>query len=581
MRRLIAALTLASGLWGQAAAGDAPPFAPALYSLRATDKQGSSLILLSKDGKETLIEADARKAVNPGLLSNFAFATHFGFLSLAPDGDQVLYARFDNATTTSTEGDLGSRRLEGIYTWGKGDPKPRLLWDRASFKKALKPWFSTPLGKQFKDFGYIDFVDDIECNSPHYVFHLGGKRFAWVLHHAVLEIDLAASTLRPLYVCLPVESFEVRAHLDPFPGFLAWQDTKRCIHLFRPGRIAQIHADGSVSEQTLGNSRGIAFLDDQHFILAQNGDLATEEEIRDGQPWSKKTFEVKGSEFQGPTRDQKGYYALVSHGPFQNQSRLERHGLDGTLQWTLDLGPFHSEGGHNGPAVWSKDLCLLEEGSRGLQLVFRPTDSPRTRRLTIDPERGSILEDREWGDSRSPLSSKFHPLTALGEGLAAPVDLPRRACLIRQTQGWMVWMPAHGVIKETPGKAGWSRPSGPSTLVSSVEDPSVSYGAWMWMDEGLVLHPLWTHPLADQMVITVQDQSLAIPTWVNQGLEFTETHAAAVMATGPAGATSGSHLTSSTFPFHFPVWALRYSDSLQTLDHVLLPADPKPLGAAR
>ena len=167
--------------------GEIPPFAPALYTLRATQHGGSSLVLLDVQGRETVIATDDRPAKAKGAFGGIAHATHFGPFSATPDLSKVIYTTFGKPGGSGgmpigigiggigvgvvLRDPFGTAELEGIYLWDQSTGKSERLWDAAALKDIGKTWRDTAEGKTYD--GAKKLHKDLELNSPKWIFHLG------------------------------------------------------------------------------------------------------------------------------------------------------------------------------------------------------------------------------------------------------------------------------------------------------------------------------------------------------------------------------------------------------------------------
>ncbi|HJW32224.1 MAG TPA: hypothetical protein VJ505_02550 [Holophagaceae bacterium] len=510
MRRL--ALLLGATLAAQAQ--DTPPklpFAPALYSIRATGESGSSLVLLDEGGKELTIAEDPRSAGGGGLLSSKPFyASFFGAFSTTPGFGEVIYTRYGKPDPPSTNGgfikignlaadrswvgkaifqpEFGEHNLQGIYRWVRATGKTEILWTSNQLESQLEAWLKTPDGAPFKE-AHID--DELSANRSTYLFHLEGGRFAWVTGDSIIELDIHSKKARFLFSDTAREKHSLGAKMwlgasEKSAQSTAWQEADGTICVIRPGIRIRLHPNGTYDADPLAEGHRIVNLA-KGIIATTNGD-DLHLSAMGSKPFSDLHLEnnLLQSSADGQALFLYTHYATA-------EDLLSRVSLDGRVIWKHSLGDCRF------------GFLLVEQGNQ-LRVLVRRTQANQVVRITLNAETGAEEALEPWTQD-----------SAYGPGkngeFRAPIELADTSVLISTQSGYLVWTPSQGDVKPLP-RTGWSRPGKELTGVGSEEN---AFGIWSWMDNEMRLRPIFQSPLVDQMLVQVEGRVLPICNWVNNG----------------------------------------------------------------
>lgn len=481
------------------------PFAPALYTLRATAKEGSSLILLDETGRETVIDKDPRKARGGGGFSSSPFqASFYGVFSGTTGFQKVLFTRYGDADAPSLginrmggfvhktfTSSFGERDLDSIRLWDRSTGKSEVLWTSDQLKDQLADWVKTPEGTPYQK---VNLDDELKANRSSYLFQLQGGRFAFLSGASIFELDIQTKKVRLLYSDLAQDKPSGAAKFflgarEKAAQFAAWQELDGSITALRPGVKIQVGLDGKVETTPLPKGHRVANL--AHGLLA----------ITDGKELS---IATPGKEPAAPMKQENSLLQAAEDGQslfayhhsfsFKEWDFITRLDLEGKPLWTrlVTNGPF--------------GLLLVEDGDHVRALVRRkPGDQPY--RIIIDATTGKEGDADLW--TREAVKNLEQ------EGmLPAPIDLADTSLLLPTKSGFLVWTPSRGVMKSAPAGS-WVK-----AVLPSAEDTgeSVPTGTWSWLDRQLRLRPLYQRPLADQIVVMAGERPLPLFNWINNGV---------------------------------------------------------------
>lgn len=505
VRRRIAPAFLAATLGAQApqpTAAPAPaapaatrlPFAPALYSLRATGGQGSSLVYLDAGGKETVVVTDSRKSKEGFIMgSGTAHATHFGAFNCTPDGSRVVYTLYGNPKKPasvnigsmmptgggiglyfSASAQFGERSFEGFYVWDQKTGKSQRLWDLSALEEIGKKWRIT------SDTSPKELFEELEVNMPTYLFHLKDEKFLWITASWLLLVDLKDRSCRPLDAC----DKDINAPLAE-SCIHAWQEADGTVRAFRRSRAFKISPEGKVMRETLDEGRWTSCL-----ISAQGGLVVGNGEYfkhLDAAGASNTNAPVK-AKHDDPFLLEDG--AIVDHNPsgfaivgYPNTLRCLEP--DGKVRWTREFKACES------------NTILLREHDGKLLVLIRQKEMPRgPHRLVLNLETGAIEKDELWLGGHT--------------GMSCP-EMDQVGYCIPAKEGALYWVPSSCDLPEAvkPGKWAFFEDGDPGFN---------SWGFWMWMDPDLHTSLLWGRPLVDEMVVIFNGRPTPLPMWLNAGL---------------------------------------------------------------
>jgi hypothetical protein len=552
-----------------------PPFAPALYTLRATGQQGSSLVFLDAEGKETIVATDPRKPKGRGAFGKGdAHATHFGPFNCTPDGSKVIYTLFGKpdkwgsdsgsgnsqmpgfssmselqrafsyreVLEVSSAGAYAERAFEGVWVWDRATGKSQRLWDLYALEEIGKKW------KLTSDTAPRPLHEELEMNTPMYLFHLKDEKFLWITASWFMVIDLKDRSCRPIDAC----DKDAYANLTE-SCMHAWQESDGTVRAFRGSRSYRISPEGRGRRENLDEAHWCNYVlqGDSGFVLADGKKLKFLTRNEKGELKEKMTVPSSLTELSLLEDGQ----TLLGHSAtgFRSKSEFvffakkltrknnlfgtyshtfQRLASDGKPAWTLELKDLGSPFFH-----------LLQKGNRALMLVRRNADPKGVHRISVDLATGKVEQDEAWE----------------GEDRQAFPEMDEMGFCIPAKQGQLVWLPSSAELDEKVPSAGWLA-SGTSGQVPDLK----TSGIWMWVDSELRSQLLWSRPLADEMVVITQGRPTPLSLWANNGI----TLARGIWSFG-TGDTSGStsrSLTACERTLPFPKQALDRLVSSQLTD---------------
>jgi len=532
MRTPLLSLCLAAvPLLGQAAAPCA--WGPAVYTLRATEKTGSALVLLDAQGRETVIDRDDRTESGGGFMSSVLFhATFYGAFTATPDLKTVVFTKHGKVKAPFTIGfggfsggsgggigysaAFGEHDLEGIYAWDSTTGKIQKLWDQDSLISQLKTWIKSPEGAAFSD---VDLKDEVRAHRPATLFHLDGSRFAWVNGATVFELDIAARSARILFSDLDKGRVVAGGHAarsiavgsaspggagpSPFQGSrvtlafsqkpalsTAFQNGDGSLVITRPGMVVRIPLTGAVQVTPLGEGHRLVW-NGPEIVTFTNGDLLRTVDLKT----AKSTDPAAGAKLESsmlqPCADGRSTFIYKHYKT--REDTLARVDPAGKVLWTANLGDCRF------------GFLLAEDGDK-VNVLVRRTSGDLPMRMVLKADSGSLVTQSLW------LSSEGVEKTYGGP--PAPVDLADRAVMLPCPSGFLVWAPSRGEVEGAPAGA-WSRDA---VALPETADEKASDGQWCLLTPQLVLKPIARRPLADQMLVLAQGRMEPVMNWINHGI---------------------------------------------------------------
>jgi hypothetical protein len=622
-----------------------PRTGPILYVLRATDKQGSSLIYIDEQGRETKIATDTRTAENAGVILKDHWASFWGPFAMSSDRETVLYSLVEAPSFPSTEspdpfmagrpisgmgipsrsggsvavginpiaifhainGSFPTRKVEGIYLWSRKTGTSSKIWDNSSMKAALKAWEKGTKPYPFKV--EVNFSRAMDRLAPLWMEPLKDGRFALVLPDAVVALDPLRSNVQPLYTGQPREANPPQfgdEEGDRSQPFRIWKDVSGRLNWVVKGEWAILKGDGSVDVQTIPLGADVHINGDQLIVgdgksawvvtrcqgkpeaneplttmtpsfgvrypipgdtdllefrrgglapdvqrVAPSGEVRWRASIQSPDPTrpagtikvaiSKTTVGIwfpsaipKTAEFIGLASGNRlapvqagslsAFQSLMesSTDPVPMRASLPHDILDFDSVNRTFLAYEHKTVGEDvltcasldGKKLWTTKLgdCspffFSQRTDAVLWVVVRRTRDGLGHRLKIEASTGDILEDRIWSDGQ-PVDGGF----SLG------AELLGKAAFIPSRSGILIWIPAHGTIKDfpRPKPAGQTLTTVPLPDECSLNEPAKPFGGWYRLENGLILRPLTLIALGDRPMPMTSGGPILIPSWENYG----------------------------------------------------------------
>ena len=517
MKQLVAVLVIGAPMLAQTAPASFS-FAPALYTLRATDKIGGSLVLLDEAGREITLDKDTQTAGGGGMLSTVPFhASFYGAFTAAPDISSVLYTKYGKVKAPFSFGigassggsgggfgykaAFGSHKLQGIYVWNRAKGSSELLWDLKGLEAQLKAWVKTKEGSAFQG---ADIDDELNANRPTYLFPLESGRFAFFTGSSILELDPQAKSARFLFwdggpdsvVGAPAagKSWSTGGGSGTMVGlgfaektaaFQAWQEVDGSIHALRPGMALTLTPKGSLESSSLPEGFRLSALPGGLKIAAGAKAL----NITPSDPKASPLKIGAPSSLILPSSAGSHFY-LYKHYATKNDT-LAKIQADGKVAWTAELGD-------------CKFGVLMAEHGDTVRVLVRATNTKAQMRYILAAIAGESLKTDLWG----------------GEGPSAPGPAPASlalaedALMIPVKNGILAWCPAKGDAT-LPGNA-WIIPTSSDT--ASLYHENRPSGTWLHIDGDLRMKPLLSRPQADQMVLLQKGRAIPLFNWINNGI---------------------------------------------------------------
>lgn len=496
------------------------PFAPALYSLKATRQKGSTLVLLDKDGQETVVAQDPRPAKGRGLLGGIAHASHFGPFSMTPDLQHVVYTLFGNPSgparrggglavggiglAGTTQAAFGERNFEGIYVWDRTTQTSQCLATSEGLSDLGKAWLKSQ-GKALRSAPALH--KDVEFNYPTAFFFLKDHRFLWITRSYVLIVDLKTKRISPIWAFPDGGSY-----LLDHAALRAWQEQDGTIHAYRANHFLTIQPDGNIRDvpwiplqqaddesiptYTYRGEWPIFFqlAWPQRVLVMSDGVVCTRMEQTAEGLWEKTcTWEKNHSKLLLGESGRNTY--LHDHHKISNDS-LSCVDSKGITKWTADLGNCRD------------DIRIHEADHRLIVFVVRPgNEDDIPTRLQLDLITGKILSEETWSAAAKCLPDE--------KKTKAPANLEDMAAVIPGAQGALVWLPASGEADDDSLKGQWE-PS--PALDSTLKNPH--FGVWATLDSDGYLEPLLRRPYADDMVLLRKGRPTPILVSANTGMRI-------------------------------------------------------------
>lgn len=514
MKPLVALLALGFPLLAQTA-----PFAfgPALYTLRATDKAGGSLVFLDDAGRETFIDRDTQTSGGGGLLSTVPFhASFYGAFTATPDLGSVLYTKYGKVkapfsfaigggsaglgTGFGYKAAFGSHKLQGIYLWNRAKATAELLWDGKALEAQLKAWLKSPEGAPFKG---VDIEDELNANRPTYLFPLDSGHFAFLTGSSILDLDTQAKTARFVFwdggpnnvVGGPGAgrawsssgsgTFVGLSFAEKTAAFQAWQEPDGAIQALRPGMALTLTPAGKLESRPLPEGFRLSALPEGVRIAAGSKALSIAPADPKGAPIK---VEAPSSLILPSTTST--HFFLYKHYATINDT-LAKVQADGKVLWTADLGD-------------DKFGILLAEQGDQVRVLVRASKTKTQMRLTLEASSGKTLATEVWGGEGAPAATSD----------AASLALAEDALLIPTRNGLLAWCPAKGEAA-IPGES-WATPA-PTEIAALYRDARPS-GTWLHIDGELRMKPLLARAQADQMVLLQKGRAIPLYNWINNGI---------------------------------------------------------------
>jgi hypothetical protein len=531
--RSVLTLLVAAGLQAQDPATGATPapapvaqprfaFGPALYTLRATDKTGGSLVFLDETGREIPVDKDGQTAGGGGLFSSVPFhASFYGAFTAAPDLATVIYAKYgkvkapfsfsiggSSGTTGAGFGyqaAFGSHKLLGIHAWNRGKASSELVWDAKDLEARLKAWVKTKDGAAFQG---ADLDDELEANRPTYLFPLEGGRFAFFTGSSILELDPGTKAVRFLFWdggdnnlaggpglsqawsstrgTSTGRSFGLGI-TEKTAAFIAWQEADGSIHALRPGLALQLSPQGILEARPLPEGFRLSALPGGLTIAAGAKGL----HIASADPKATPLRVDAPSSLILPS-SAGGQFFLYKHYATKNDT-LSKVLAEGKVAWTADLGD-------------CKFGMLLAESGDLVRVLVRATKTRSLVRYTLSAAEGKQLKADLWGPDAAPSSA----------ALPAPASLAlaEDALMIPVQDGFLAWCPAKG--EATVSGEAWAPPS--AAEVAALHQEARASGTWIHIDGELRMRTLLGRAQADQMVLLRKGRTIPLFNWINSGI---------------------------------------------------------------
>ncbi len=494
------------------------PFSRAMYSLRATRTQGSSLVLLDATGGETVVHTDARFAKAKGFISGTAHASHYGAFSCTPDLNKAVFTVFGDPVQPSAtgggfgmggmsfafavQGTFGEWDFEGLHVWNRATGKSECLADPDQLKAIGKAWFKTKEGQPFRDAPYLH--KDVKTNCPSAFYLLGGQRFLWITRSYVVQVDLETKEIKPLWAFKDQDAMELE-----HASLRSWQEADGTVHAFRDNHFLTIGTDGSCKDERwmplIKSASGERYSWKAHrpesvllswperAALFSDGSMCMRVEALPEGGWKPVAqWELDHSRIL-VNRSATRYFAY-------NHYKLKHDTLtcvdpSGKLQWVTDLGDCRNE-------------INLQEGEGQLfALVLRVTPGSDTyTRLAINPATGKVASSTPWGVEDAGTSED-----AVAK---VPASLEDFACLIPAGEDFLVWLPASGEVENGLKASGWE-----AKVEARPTFRNPSYGTWARLNARGELAPLARRAYADQMVV-VGTRPVPLPLSANTGMSI-------------------------------------------------------------
>lgn len=456
---------------------------PILFVQRATATTGARLVHAPAGRGEQVLLEDARKAVDPGFTS-FLFRNPFEAFGVSPDGEWVLVGSFAKASDFSLRNSgfvipgwdpfglsdgFKPKPFESFQVWSKATGKTTTLWTADALETA---WEAQKAGISDATLKNIPLRKVLDSGVPMLCFHLEGPRFLWVAGAVSLVVDVQAKTFQPVLTGQgkgKVSAWQTRN------GAVRIQYDNALMEVSKAGSVERIAAFPLSKSGTKILLRPGMLLDwpespSQPLILRMIGkDQVYFQGIGGGDPAS--TF---------VTHD--GERILISR-----DEVLKAYGLDGRERWSLktpmkEVAYFTQEGGTLG-------LLGLKAGFMSLKVQV----------VKVDLASGKILEAKEVQPEMTP------------EGPRAMPDLLDRAGLVPTPEGTVVWIPSRGAAGESPS---------PQWGAAKTDALKATDGTLFILGTDFILRPVWSCPLADNLMIHQGGHTIPFATWTNSGVRL-------------------------------------------------------------
>jgi len=471
------------------AASDRTPLGqgPTLFVQRATTTTGAKLILATPSGQEQVLQEDPRLAQDPGVI-DATYRNPYVAFSMSPGGDQVLFGSFGKASffsktkhatlfmpilgaTPLAEALPGfkTKKFEGFYAWSKTTGKTVKLWGPEELETL---WESQAKALTDPTLKGVKILEALGSGLPMQCFHLEGSRFLWSAGAVNLEIDTERKTLRPIAAG--------RGNCTVW----AWETREGTIRIQYPDFLVEVQKDGSQKEL-------VRYRDYKGWANLQvHPDLIVQWPEEEKYPV---TMLVKGKDTV-MIQDQKGgdgasafattdgQWVLVSR-----KNEVKAFGRDGKLRWSTRT------------SMKQAAYLVQEGGLLGLLGLTQGSFSTKATVAKVELATGKLIEEREIQAE----------LTA--QGPRATPALLDRGCLIPTPEGSVLWLPSRAPGGEPEDRA-WHIPGS--------KDLSPREGLLALLGTDFILRPIFARPMADQLVVSMGNQSLPLPTWSNAGIHY-------------------------------------------------------------